>query len=168
MSSKREREYQRRRHEKWLEHQRRLEARSRRSRLIGRWVLAGAVLVAVALIVVTVIRTLSPPTPTTVPSPGTTTTPTSGASSAPDPAVAPDRARTVALNTSAGDVTLQLDGHAAPRAVAAVATLENGAPGRALGPIGSVPAGPVQPAGTVAMEQSQNAVDSMGSQFVLE
>lgn len=123
MSSKREREYERRRHEKWLAHQRRLEARSRKSRLIARWVLGISVAVVVALIVITVIRTLNPPTAPTTPSTGSTVTPSSGASSAPDPSVAQDRAWTVSLTTSVGDITLELDGHAAPQAVAAVVTL---------------------------------------------
>lgn len=123
MSSKREREYERRRHEKWLAHQRRLEARSRKSRLVARWVLGISVAVVVALIVITVIRTLNPPTASTTPSTGSTATPSSGASSAPDPSVAQDRAWTVSLTTSVGDITLELDGHAAPQAVAAVVTL---------------------------------------------
>jgi len=197
VSSKREREYARRRHEKWLEHQRELEVRSRRSRLVARWILAGAVAVALVLIVFAVVRTLNPPNPTT-PSTGTTTTPSAGASSAPDPSVAQDRAWTVALTTSAGDITLQLDGRAAPQAVAAVVTLAKdgfydgttchrltvtdpmyilqcgdptglgtGGPGWTFGPIENAPADQVYPAGTVAMARSQNDANSMGSQFFL-
>lgn len=196
MSSKREREYERRRHEKWLAHQRKLEARSRKTRLVARWVLVGAVAVAVVAIVVTVVRTLNPPTAATTPS--TTTSPTTDTQSAPDPSVAQDRAWTVSLTTSVGDVTLELDGHAAPQAVAAVVTLAKdgfydattchrltvtdpmyilqcgdptglgtGGPGWTFGPIENAPADQVYPAGTVAMARSQDDATSMGSQFFL-
>lgn len=191
MSSKREREYARRRHEKWLAHQRELEARTRRNQVIARSVLAVVVLAAVVWIAVTVVRTLNP-------APAPQITPSAGASSAPDPSVAEDRTWDVTLTTSAGDIGLQLDGHAAPQAVAAVVTLANqgfydgttchrltvtdpmyvlqcgdptgteaGGPGWTFGPIENAPADQVYPAGTVAMARSQNDASSMGSQFFL-
>lgn len=123
MSTKREREYARRRHEKWLEHQREREARARRGRRIAWWVLGAAGVAAVVWIVIVVVGTFNPPAAATTPSPDATTTPSTPAAAAPDPSVAEDRAWTVSLTTSVGDVTLELDGHAAPQAVAAVVTL---------------------------------------------
>jgi peptidyl-prolyl cis-trans isomerase B (cyclophilin B) len=191
VSSKREREYERRRHEKWVARQRAREARARRNRVIAGSVIAAVVLAAVVWVAVTVVRSLTA-------TPASAATPSTAASSAPDPSVAEDRTWTVNLTTSAGDLTLELDGHAAPQAVAAVVTLAkdgfydgtschrltvtdpmyvlqcgdptglgSGGPGWSFGPIENAPADQVYPAGTVAMARSQNDANSMGSQFFL-
>ncbi|MBO1750473.1 peptidylprolyl isomerase [Actinotalea sp. BY-33] len=183
-SSKREREYARKRHERWLEHQ--AAARGRRRRLlviaasvVGVLVLGGAVALALQT--------------TGGSAEGDGATP----STAPDPALAEDRAWEVDLTTSAGDLTLELDGAAAPQAVASFVTLAQagyfddttchrltvegifvlqcgdptatgtGGPDYTFGPVENAPADDVYPAGTVAMARLGNDGSSMGSQFFL-
>ncbi|WP_255491518.1 MULTISPECIES: peptidylprolyl isomerase [unclassified Actinotalea] len=129
--SKREREYARRRHEKWLARQAELQAQRRRRRII-----TGAVLGAVALVALVALvvwnsqsaddssRTGTSPTPTAEPT--TTPEPTTAddpAAAPPDPALAENRTWTGRLTTTAGDLVLELDGAAAPQAVASFVTL---------------------------------------------
>lgn len=119
----------------------------------------------------------------------------------PDPSVAEDRTWTVTLRTCATgdeqDITLELDGKAAPQAVASFVTLAAdgyfddtschrlttsgiyvlqcgdptatgmGGPGYDFGPIENAPEDDVYPAGTVAMARQGNNGESMGSQFFL-
>jgi peptidyl-prolyl cis-trans isomerase B (cyclophilin B) len=182
VSSKREREYARRRHEKWLAHQNALSARARRNRLIARVILAVAVVAGLTLIVITVVGTFR----------GNAT------ASPPNPSVAENRTWTATLTTSQGDITLQLDGQAAPQAVAAFVTLARdgfydsttchrltvtdpmyvlqcgdptglgtGGPAWRFGPIENAPADQVYPAGTVAMARNSDDASSMGSQFFM-
>lgn len=118
-----------------------------------------------------------------------------------DPEVAEDRTWTVSLSSCAGDaegdIVLELDGAAAPQAVASFVTLAqagyfndtqchrlttagiyvlqcgdptatgSGGPGYAFGPVENAPADDVYPAGTVAMARMSNDGESMGSQFFL-
>ncbi|MFE7508263.1 peptidylprolyl isomerase [Promicromonospora sp. NPDC057488] len=118
-----------------------------------------------------------------------------------DPAVAEDRTWTVTLQACSGDTTadivLELDGAAAPQAVASFVTLaqgkyfdgtgchrlttENifvlqcgdptftgsGSPGYSFGPVENAPDDDVYPAGTVAMARRGDDPNSMGSQFFL-
>lgn len=118
-------------------------------------------------------------------------------SGVPDPALAEGRAWDVTLETSAGRLELELDGAAAPQAVANFVTLAQdgyfddtqchrltvegiyvlqcgdptatgtGGPGYAWGPIENAPADDVYPAGTVAMARVGGDGESMGSQFFL-
>ncbi|MBE1876754.1 peptidylprolyl isomerase [Myceligenerans pegani] len=119
----------------------------------------------------------------------------------PDPGVAEDRTWTVTLHTCATgteqDITLELDGAAAPQAVASFVTLAGegyfdgtgchrlttsgiyvlqcgdptftgtGGPGYEFGPIENAPEDDVYPAGTVAMARQGGNGESMGSQFFL-
>ncbi len=121
----------------------------------------------------------------------------SAPTAAPDPSVAEGRTWTSTLTTSAGDITLELDGAAAPQAVATFVTLAQarffdgtdchrlttagiyvlqcgdptgtggGGPGFSFGPIENAPADDVYPAGTIAMARRSNDGASMGSQFFL-
>ncbi|WP_250445972.1 peptidylprolyl isomerase [Actinotalea sp. C106] len=183
-SSKREREYARKRHERWLEHQAAARARRRRllviaASVVGVLVLGGAVALALQT------------TGGSQEADGTTP------STAPDPALAEDRAWEVDLTTTAGDLALELDGAAAPQAVASFVTLAqagyfddttchrltvegiyvlqcgdptatgSGGPDYTFGPVENAPADDVYPAGTVAMARLGNDGSSMGSQFFL-
>ncbi|MBX9246863.1 peptidylprolyl isomerase [Actinotalea ferrariae] len=129
--SKREREYARRRHEKWLARQAEIRAQRRRRRVIAGSALAGLALVAVVLVVVQQTgdddATLAGPSPE-VSQPATTETPlaeesTPPAVPAPDPALAEGRTWTGTLATTVGALSVELDGAAAPQAVASFVTL---------------------------------------------
>ncbi|MFJ3406787.1 peptidylprolyl isomerase [Promicromonospora sp. NPDC090134] len=118
-----------------------------------------------------------------------------------DPSVAEDRTWTVTLQACSGDTTadivLELDGAAAPQAVASFVTLAqggyfdgtgchrlttqgifvlqcgdptftgSGSPGYSFGPIENAPEDDLYPAGTVAMARRGDDAESMGSQFFL-
>jgi peptidyl-prolyl cis-trans isomerase B (cyclophilin B) len=118
-----------------------------------------------------------------------------------DPSVAEDRTWTVTLQACSGDteadIVLELDGQAAPQAVASFVTLAqggyfdgtgchrlttsgifvlqcgdptftgSGGPGYGFGPIENAPENDVYPAGTVAMARRGGDAESMGSQFFL-
>lgn len=125
-SSKREREYARRRHEKWLARQAQLQAQRRRRRVVVGSVLGALALVAVVVLVVQQTRDDAPaaaatPTPSAAASEPTASTPP--AVPAPDPALAEGRTWTGSLTTTAGTLALELDGAAAPQAVASFVTL---------------------------------------------
>src|SRR5690606_29725852 len=113
----------------------------------------------------------------------------------PDPSLAEARTWSATLRTSAGDIALELDGEAAPQAVASFVTLAQegwfdatdchrlttsgiyvlqcgdptgtgtGGPGYDFGPIENAPADDVYPAGTLAMARQSENAESMGSQF---
>lgn len=189
-TSKREREYARRRHEKWLAHQAAAQAAARRRQVVAGVILGALALVGVVLIALEVTRgadqdaAVAEPTATASYSP-------------PDPSVAEGRAWTATVYTTAGDLTLELDGAAAPQAVSSFVTLAQagfftqttchrltvegifvlqcgdptgtgtGGPGYTFGPIENAPADDVYPAGTVAMARTQDDGSSMGSQFFL-
>ncbi|MCV2394539.1 peptidylprolyl isomerase [Actinotalea sp. M2MS4P-6] len=143
VSSKREREYARRRAEKWQAHVETAQAKERQRRRFGGIVLAALVLAGVAWIVWTVIGSFRDQaelssvmdelnSAAATATDGATDTATDGATdtatadptaAAPDPSIAEDRTWTATITTSAGDLTLSLDGHAAPQAVAAFVTL---------------------------------------------
>lgn len=180
-STKREREQARRRHEKWLARQ--AEARARRRRT---WVAVGAV-AGVVLLAVVVALVLGRTDGSAEPQ----------SREVPDPSVAQDRTWSAQLATSAGDLTLELDGQAAPQAVASFVTLAQdgffdgtrchrlttegiyvlqcgdptgtgtGGPGYTFGPVENAPEDDVYPAGTVAMARVTGDPESMGSQFFL-
>lgn len=125
--SKREREYARRRHEKWLERQQAAQARRRRSRWLAGIVLGVAVVgLAVAVTVVALNTGGSDDVAGTTPTDSTTasseTSPTASAP-VPDPALAESRTWTGTIHTSVGDIGVTLDGAAAPQAVASFVSL---------------------------------------------
>ena len=195
MSTKREREYARRRHEKWLAHQAEVQARARRRRRVAGSVLGGLVLLGAVLLTVQLVRgSDASATPSTPPASASTD------ANVPDPSLAEGRTWTSVLTTSAGDLTLELDGAAAPQAVANFVSLSQsgffdgtschrltttaadgiavlqcgdptgtgtGGPGYAFGPIENAPSDDVYPAGTVAMARTSGDASSMGSQFFL-
>lgn len=189
----REREYARKRHEKWVAHQAAVRARKRRQQVVAGAVVGVLALVAVVLLVLEVTRgdgTVDAAADPTTPSPAVTR-------EVPDAALAEARTWTAALTTTAGDLTLELDGAAAPQAVASFVTLAQegffdgtschrltlegifvlqcgdptgtgtGGPGYAFGPIENAPADGVYPAGTVAMARPADDASGNGSQFFL-
>ena len=183
--STREREYARRRYESWRARQqtKRETALARRRRVLA--VLAG--LLALALVAGGVLAAVlggrddAPPA--------------AGGATAPDPAVAEGRSWAATVATSVGDLGLELDGAAAPRAVASFVTLAQdgffdgtdchrlvtegifvlqcgdpegtgrGGPGYSFGPVENAPPDDVYPAGTLAMARQGGDGNSMGSQF---
>lgn len=196
-SSKREREYARKRHEKWLARQAELRARRRRRQVIAGSAIGALVLVAAVVLVVTMNRD-EPGEPVASASvPAAEPAPTESARPVPDPALAEDRTWTGTIATSAGDIGVELDGAAAPQAVASFVTLAQegffdttachrlttstifvlqcgdptgtgmGGPGYRFGPVENAPADDVYPAGTIAMARVQNDAQSIGSQFFL-
>ena len=192
MSTKsREREQARRREEKWDRHVAQLRAKRQRT-----WSIVGVV-VALVVIGVAVWRALAA-TPAPGPDPGGDTgAASSGEHTLPPASAAEGRDWTTTLTTSAGDLTLTLDGAAAPQAVASFVTLAEsgyfdgtschrlttsgiyvlqcgdptgtgtGDPGYKFGPVENAPTDDVYPAGTVAMARQGGDGDSMGSQFFL-
>ncbi len=203
-SKKQQREYARRRYEKWLAHQQEVRARQRRRAVVTGSVLGALALVAVVWLVVTASRDdATPPvadTPAATPSADPTAsepTPDTGTGEVPDAALAEGRTWTATVATTAGDLVLELDGAAAPQAVASFLSLAQegffdgttchrlttsgifvlqcgdpegtgaGGPDYRFGPIENAPADDAYPAGTLAMARVSNDGFSMGSQFFL-
>ncbi|MCU1431501.1 MAG: peptidylprolyl isomerase [Actinotalea sp.] len=201
-SSKREREYARKRHEKWLARQAELKARRRRRQVLTGSVLGLLALVAAVFLVLN-LTSDDPPVTAETPAPTDPETPAPAdpeaepARDVPDPALAEARTWTTTLTTTAGPITMELDGAAAPQAVASFVTLAQegyfdatschrlttegifvlqcgdptgtgtGGPGYAFGPVENAPAEDFYPAGTVAMARQSGDAQSMGSQFFL-
>ncbi len=190
MSRKREREYERRRYERWQERRAAQQSRQRRRRIIAGG-LVGVLVIGVAVAAaVTLTRGADSSTAAQRPTP-------TGSATAPDPSVAQARSWTGVISTSQGDVGIELDGAAAPQAVASFVTLAqagffdatpchrlttsglyvlqcgdptgtgSGGPGYTFGPVENAPADNVYPAGTIAMARSGGDGSSMGSQFFL-
>ena len=199
-SSKREREYARKRHEKWLARQAELRARRRRRQVVTGAVIGALVLVGAVALVLNLTRgtdAVADQGADATPPVATEPVPTEPSGAVPDPAIAEARTWTAALSTTAGDMTLELDGAAAPQAVASFVTLAQdgffdetschrltvdgiyvlqcgdptgtgtGGPGYTFGPIENAPTDGVYPAGTVAMARTGNDAESIGSQFFL-
>ncbi|WNB87353.1 peptidylprolyl isomerase [Cellulomonas sp. ATA003] len=179
--SKRDRENARRRHER---HQQQLAAqRAARTRRRQLAVAILAVLVAVVLVVVAVLALGDDDGDATA--------------SVPDPSVAEGRTWTGTITTDVGEIGIELDGAAAPQAVASFVSLAEdgyfddtpchrlvtgnikvlqcgdptgtgqGDPGYGFGPIENAPEDDLYPTGTIAMARITNDADSMGSQFFL-
>ncbi|SDQ47517.1 peptidylprolyl isomerase [Quadrisphaera sp. DSM 44207] len=211
--SKREREYARRRHAEWQQRQDTREVQRSRRRSIAR--LVGAAVLVVALFAAAVaIGTGGSGDPATsaagasqaaassAPPVDACPAPTSAPpaepvqlDAAPDPSAAQGRTWTATIATSCGDVVAELDGAAAPAAVASFVTLAQqdffagtpchrlttqgisvlqcgdptgtgtGGPGYTFGPVENAPADDVYPAGTLAMARRGGDAQSMGSQF---
>lgn len=135
MSSKQQqREYARRRYEKWQAHQQEVRARERRRAVIIGSVLAVLLLAAVVWLVIDATSDDTPevdaiPTatadatePAAEESEEPAPEPTNGPE-VPDPAIAEGRTWTARVATSAGDLVLELDGASAPQAVASFVSL---------------------------------------------
>jgi len=116
---------------------------------------------------------------------------------APDPAVAENRTWTAVLQTSCGDITVELYGDRAPKAVASFVQLARdgyftgvpchrlttegifvlqcgdptgtgtGGPGYSFGPVENAPVDNLYPTGTLAMARGGDDGNSNGSQFFL-
>jgi peptidyl-prolyl cis-trans isomerase B (cyclophilin B) len=218
VTSKREREYARRRQEKLEQELATKEAGRSRARLVNVVVAAAAVLAVVVGVLALSLGgdddVQAGSEPTAAPSVVDTTDTGTGAEvdttcpPAPEPVAAPPEGYdsvpepvegtwTVALTTSCGDITLELDGDAAPQGVGNFVSLAEqgwfdqtpchrlttqgifvlqcgdptglgtGGPGYRFGPIENAPADDVYPAGTVAMARVGGDGESMGSQFFL-
>lgn len=193
-ATQREREAERKRQAKWQAKQ--AAARARKQR-VAVFTVIGVVVALVAAGIVAVLNDDA------VPAGGSAgTTPTqqqtpANSADVPDPALAEGRTWTSTMSTSAGDIGLELDGAAAPQAVANFVSLAQdgffdgvschrlttqgiyvlqcgdpngdgtGGPGYSFGPIENAPADDFYPAGTVAMARRGGDGASMGSQFFL-
>ncbi len=195
MTIKREREYERRRYEKWQE-RKAAERRKRQAR--QRWV-AGLAIVSLVIAVVigaVVVNNRSNTPAAAAPEPSSSTAPAE-TGTVPDPSLAQARTWTGDISLTQGDIGIQLDGAAAPQAVANFVTLAGqgffdktkchrlttdgiyvlqcgdptgtgtGGPGYSWGPIENAPADGVYPAGTIAMARQSGDGSSMGSQFFI-
>jgi len=135
VSSKREREYEQRRYEKWQQHRAEHEAARRRQRIVIGSVLGALVLVVGIVAVVGATKDDTPAasatptaystdTPAAEPSPSATPEPSASRDpKTPDPALAEARTWTGDLDLSQGNIGLSLDGVKAPQAVANFVTL---------------------------------------------
>ena len=207
--SERERDYERRRHEAWQRRQAERAAERRRRRNTG-LAAGGVVLVLVLLVVGAYWFTRSPETDVAAddtassapadacPAPADSQpAEASSLTAAPDPATAQARTWTGSIATSCGDIGVDLDGAAAPQAVASFVALAQegffdgtpchrlttegiyvlqcgdptgtgtGGPGYSFGPVENAPSDDVYPAGTIAMARQGGNGDSQGSQFFL-
>jgi peptidyl-prolyl cis-trans isomerase B (cyclophilin B) len=195
-SSKRQREYARRRYEKWLAHQEQVRARRRRRAVVVGSAVGALVLAGIVWLVLDATRgedSAPPADAGDTQADGTQ----DGAAQAPDPALSEYRTWTATLTTSAGDIVLELDGEAAPQAVASFVSLARedfftdtfchrlttsgifvlqcgdptgtgtGGPDYRFGPIENAPVDDVYPAGTLAMARVGGDAYSNGSQFFL-
>jgi len=187
----REREQARRREEKWDRHVAQLRAKRQRT-----WSIVGVVVALVVIGVAVWWALAATQEPGTDPGGDTGGAP-SGEHTLPPASAAEGRDWTTTLTTSAGDLTLTLDGAAAPQAVASFVSLAEsgyfdgtschrlttsgiyvlqcgdptgtgtGDPGYKFGPVENAPTDDVYPAGTVAMARQGGDAGSMGSQFFL-
>ena len=183
--SKRARAYARRRQSEWEARQRRSAALRRRRAVLAAVVIGTLVLgTAAGAIVLASQPAATPPTAAQdIPS----------FSAAPSPAEAQGRTWTAEMTTSRGAITLELDGAAAPQAVASFLMLARegfytditchrlvlgtliqcgdptqtglGGPGYLFGPIENAPEDGQYPAGSVVMARFADDPDSQGSQF---
>jgi len=198
--SKRERELARQRYERQQERLAAARAKKRHQRKV-----AGAVLaVVVALLLVALMVALlnddddvGSASATTGATDSSAAEATPGAYLLPDPSVAEGRAWTGTISTDVGSIGIELDGAAAPQAVASFVSLArqgffdgtschrlvtegikvlqcgdptgtgNGGPGYTFGPVENAPADDVYPASTIAMARVPGDAASMGSQFFL-
>ena len=131
LSNKREREYERRRLEKWQERQVRAKAERRRRNVIGASI-AGVIVVVTAIVIAFVLTDKSPAAAPTA-TPTATSTSTAGAldysprtgngGKVPDASLAQNRTWTATITTNRGTITVDLYGDKAPQAVANFVTL---------------------------------------------
>jgi len=118
VSTKSEREYERRRYEKWQERQAKARAaRRRRQRVIG-GVIVGALVLATGVAAALALSNDEP-----APSSSPSDTPPANSAQVPDPSLAENRTWTGDIALTQGDLGIELDGAAAPQAVANFVTL---------------------------------------------
>ncbi|NLF04575.1 MAG: peptidylprolyl isomerase [Actinomycetales bacterium] len=198
-SSKREREAARRRYAKYQ------EARAARDKVRRRQRTVGLVVVGALVLTLGVTATVLLNQPETTPQSQVTPSPTptepavepTNSELVPSPDLAENRTWTGSLTTNQGEIGIELDGAAAPQAVANFVTLAadgffddtqchrlvtsgiyilqcgdpdatgTGGPGYDWGPVENAPSDSVYPAGTIAMARVGNDQYSMGSQFFL-
>ena len=200
-SSKREREYERRRYEKWLQRQAERRTKRRRQQVIAGGIV-GVLVIGVGVTAAVLLSSSDEPSAAATSTPSaSSTTPTDARTGnggvLPDATLAEDRTWTGTISTNHGDIGIELDGAAAPQAVANFVTLAQGGyfdttdchrlttdgiyvlqcgdptatgtgdPGYSWGPIENDPADNVYPAGTIAMARQGGDGESMGSQFFL-
>ncbi len=197
--SKREREAARRRYAKYEQRLAAERARKLRQRQVAGATFAVAIALLVVAVVAGVLRddTGTADAASTPPAdPVATAEPTAPAYTLPDPSVAEGRTWTGTITTDVGAIGIELDGAAAPQAVASFVSLAQqgffdgtschrlatrikvlqcgdptgqgtGGPGYTFGPIENAPADDVYPAGTIAMARVGGDPQSMGSQFFL-
>jgi len=124
VSNKREREYERRRYEKWQERQAQVRARQRRQRIVAGSVVGALVVVIGIVAAVVANRSDDTAAPDAVPPPAEVPTeePTNS-DLVPDPALAEDREWTGEIQLGDQTLGITLDGSAAPQAVANFVTL---------------------------------------------
>lgn len=198
-SRKRQRDSARKRYERWVAHQEALRAQRRRQRTVAIVVVAVLGLAAgiVALAGALSPQGASPDDPAVTAPVEPTPIPTVPEREIPNPSLALGRTWTATVHTTAGDLVLELDGAAAPQAVASFLTLAqeefftatschrlttsgrfvlqcgdptgtgSGGPGYQFGPIENAPPDDLYPAGTLAMARVAGDAASMGSQFFL-
>ncbi len=184
--NKREREYARRRYEHYQQHLAE-RAKRRRQRTVAAAILGVLVLVlGIGLTVSLTGRDDAAPPAASPDAPAVYTLP--------DPSTAQARTWTGTITMDVGDVAIELDGAAAPQAVASFVGLASqgyfdstpchrlatgikvlqcgdptgqgdGGPGYSFGPIENAPTDNVYPAGTIAMARVGSDGSSMGSQF---
>ncbi|MCR6690129.1 peptidylprolyl isomerase [Cellulomonas sp.] len=206
MSSKREREYERRRFEKWQARQAEAAQHRRRQRVVA-GVVVGALVLVIGVVAVVVASNdddspaaayaTDPATGATQQPAATPAAPPTNSADVPDPALAEGRTWSGDLTLGSGTLGIELDGAAAPQAVANFVTLAQdgffdgtkchrlvtqgihvlqcgdpdatgmGGPGYTWGPIENAPDDDVYPAGTIAMARQGGNGSSMGSQFFI-
>jgi len=118
VSTKTEREYERRRYEKWQERQAKARARRHQQRVIAGSIVAALVL---ATGVVAAISLTNDDEPAATPTPSASVP--ANAAEVPDPSLAQARTWTGEIALTQGDLGIELDGAAAPQAVANFVTL---------------------------------------------
>ena len=118
MSTKTEREYERRRYEKWQERQAKARARRHQQRVIAGSIVAALV---IATGVVAAIALTDDDEPAATPTPSSSVP--ANAAEVPDPSLAQGRTWTGDIALTQGDLGIELDGAAAPQAVANFVTL---------------------------------------------
>lgn len=176
-------------HERQAAHQAQARRRRRDNTL---WAVIGMGVVALAVTAQVLFVMIKPYTPAPDPSASA-----SAAASAPDPALAEGRTWTGVLDINGLPLTVELDGAAAPQAVASTISLANsgfydqlschrlttegiyvlqcgdpngdgtGGPGYSYGPVENAPAEDFYPAGTIAMARQGGNATSIGSQFFI-
>jgi peptidyl-prolyl cis-trans isomerase B (cyclophilin B) len=203
--SRREREYAKRRYQKWLVKRSEKAVRQQRLRRVGAAVAAGVSVLAVAVAAFiwlgpddSATETSATATDNPCPTPTVTApaTPKSW-STPPSSDLAEGTSWTLVLGTSCGNITVALDGAAAPMAVSSTVFLAQqgfydgsachrlttdgihvlqcgdptgtgtGGPGYSYGPVENAPADDVYPAGTVAMARQSGDGSTLGSQFFI-
>ena len=171
-------------------HERAVKARKRKNRIIV-WSISGVFAIALGVGIVSAVISVTSPTVEA------SATPTATADGSPDAALSEYRVWTGSMDVAGVPITFELNGEAAPKAVASTISLigsgfyegischrlttegiyvlqcgdpagdGTGGPGYSYGPVENAPADNVYPAGTIAMARQGGNGNSMGSQFFL-